>query len=86
MRYNKPYRAEGAAIEVQRRGRMKNVTLMAAIIASGGAHAIGGDRHRDYSTTQLAKLSVGMAEHILVETGDKPDDPVSISTVSEAVT
>ncbi len=61
---------------------MKNLTLMAAIIASGGPLAAGGHGKQDYTAGQLAKLALSMAGHILEETGDDPDELVSIETTS----
>lgn len=62
---------------------MKNLTLLAGLIASGGAQAICESENRSAAGNHLADLSIHMAEHILRETGEDPDGELGTDTVSK---
>lgn len=57
---------------------MKNVTLLAGLIASGGAQAICDSENRSAAGSHLADLSIHMAAHIIKETGEDPDGQVTL--------
>jgi len=61
---------------------MKNVTLLAGLIASGGAQAICDSENRSAAGSHLADLSIHMATHIIRETGEDPDAELWPSVLS----
>ena len=64
---------------------MKNVTLLAGLIAAGGAQAVAESQNRDAAGSDLAELSVHIADEIVRLTGENGKERVTIATVPGSV-